>query len=63
MVARLGLRTHELLFAEIGNSMAEEVANHSRRIFTIIQNNNLWDLLTFMSYHIEKSKNCCFELK
>ena len=52
MVAHLGLRSYELLYAEIGNIFAEilsawekaefykEVANHSRRIFTMIQNNN-----------------------
>ena len=52
MVAHLGLRTHELLYEEIGNIIAEilsawekaecyeEVANHSQRIFTLIQNNN-----------------------
>ena len=46
MVAHLGLRTHELLYEEIGNVIAEilsgwekaesyeEVTNHSQRIFT-----------------------------
>ena len=45
MVAHLGLCTHELLYGEIGNNIAEilsvwekagcyeEVANHSQRIF------------------------------
>ena len=53
MVAHLGLRTHELLYMEIGNAIAkilsvlvkaecyEEVANHSQRIFTLIQNDNI----------------------
>ena len=59
MVANLGSRTHELLYKEIGNIIAEilstwekaecyeEGANQSHRIFTIIQNNNLWGLLRF----------------
>ena len=46
MAAHLGLRTHELLYKEIGNIIAEmlsawekaecyeEVANHFQRIFT-----------------------------
>ena len=50
MVAYLGLRTHELLYEEIGNIIDdifsacekaecyEEIANHSQRIFTLIQN-------------------------
>ena len=54
MVAHLGLRTHELLYEEIGNSIAEiltawakaecyeEVANHSQLNFTWIQKNNLF---------------------
>ena len=58
MVAHLGLRTHELLYEEIGNSIAEmvsvwevaievaecykEVANHSQRIFALFQNNEFW---------------------
>ena len=49
MVAHLGLRTHELIYEEIGHIIAEivsawgkaegyeEVANHSQRIFTLIQ--------------------------
>ena len=48
MVAHLGLLTHELLSEIIGNIIPEilsecyeEVANHSQRIFTLIQNNNL----------------------
>ena len=57
MVAHLGLRTHELIYEEIGNSIAtnlsasekakccEEIANHSKRIFTLIQNNNFWVFL------------------
>ena len=58
MVAHLVLRTHELLYEEIGNIVPawekaefyEEVANNSHRIFTLIQNNNFWGfLLTFMS--------------
>ena len=52
MVAHLGPRTYELLYEEIGNIVAEilsawekgkcyeKVANHSKRIFTLIQNNN-----------------------
>ena len=52
MVAHLGLRTHELLYEEIGNIIAdilsasekakcyEEVASHSQRIFTFILNDN-----------------------
>ena len=50
MVAHLGLRTLELLYEEIGNIITEnlsacenagwfeEVANHSQRFFTLIQN-------------------------
>ena len=50
MVAHLRLRSHELLYEEIGNIISEillarekaecyeEVANHSHRIFTLIQN-------------------------
>ena len=52
LVAHLGLRTHTLLFEEIVNIMTkfhhpekaqcyEEVANHSQRIITLIQNNIL----------------------
>ena len=52
MVAHLGMRTHDLLYDEIGNIIDdifsarekavcyEEVANHSQRIFTLIKNNN-----------------------
>ena len=59
MVAHLVLRTHVLLYEEIGNIIAEivsawekvecyeEVANHSQRIFTLIQKKNLWGFLTF----------------
>ena len=49
MVAHLGLRTHELIYEEIGSIIAEmltawekcyeEVANHSQRIYTLIKNN------------------------
>ena len=62
-------RAHELV-VEFGNIIAdifsardkeEEVANHSQRIFTIIQNNNFWAFLTFMIQHTEKSKNYYFE--
>ena len=53
MVAHLGLRTHELLYEEKGNIIAEilseecygEVANHSQRIITLIQCNNFWGFL------------------
>ena len=56
MVAHLGLRTHELLYEEIGNINAEilsawekaeccqEVANHS-----LIQNINFLNFLTYMT--------------
>ena len=49
MVAHLGLRTHELLYEEIGTIIAEilsswkktecylEVGSHNKRIFTLIQ--------------------------
>ena len=52
MVSHLELRTHELLYKEVGNYIAEilfawektdcyeEVANHSQHIFTSIQNDN-----------------------
>ena len=50
MVARSGLRTHELLYEEIGIIIAEilsekaeryeKVANISQRIFILIQNNS-----------------------
>ena len=61
MVAHLGFRTHELLYEEIGNIIAEifsawekaecfeEVANHYQFIFTLIQNNNFLGFLTFMT--------------
>ena len=52
MVAQLGLLTHELLYEEIGNIIAEILSpskkakkeNHSKSIFPLIQNNNLWVL-------------------
>ena len=59
MVAHLGLRTNELLYEEIGHIFAEilsawekakcyeEVANHSKRIFTLLQNYNFWGFLIF----------------
>ena len=52
MVAQLGVRTHELLYEEIGNIIAgilsawekakcyEEVANHSQHFFHLTK--NLW---------------------
>ena len=60
MVAHLGLCTHELLYEEIGNIIAEilsaweeaecynEVVNHSQRTFTLIQYKNL-GFLSFMT--------------
>ena len=66
MVVHLGLRTHELLYKEIDNIIAEIwsawekavcyeiVANHSQCIFTFIQYNNFWANLTFMSKHKSK---------
>ena len=54
MVAYLGLRTHELLFEEIGNIIDEvlsvykkaecyeEVANYYQRILNLIQNKSFW---------------------
>ena len=60
MVAHLRLHTHELLYEDIGNIIAEiisawkkaecyeEVPNHSQRIFTLIQNNDSWGFLTLM---------------
>ena len=49
MVPHLLMRTHEQLYEEIGNIIAEiisawekaeEVANHSQRIYTLIKNFN-----------------------
>ena len=65
------LRNQELLFEEIGNIIAqtlsvecfEEVAKDSQRIFTLIHNNNFWVFLTFMTYHIDNSKDYFFKLK
>ena len=60
---------------EIGNINAEnwsaweklecygDVANRFQRIFTLIQNNIFWVLLTVMTRHIEKSENYYFEWK
>ena len=57
MVAQLGLRTHELLYEEICNIIAdilsvrekagsyEEGANHAKPIFTLIHNNIFWGFL------------------
>ena len=62
------MRTHELPYEEIANIIDEifsaweksecyeEVANHSLRIFTVIQNNNYLVFLTFMTYYIENRK-------
>ena len=56
MIAHLKLRTHKLLYEEVGNIIAEilsawekaesyeEEANHSQSSFTFIQNNSLWNL-------------------
>ena len=53
------MRTHELLYEEIGNIIAEmlsasekaecyeKVANHSQRTFTLIQNNVFQGFLKF----------------
>ena len=61
MVAHLGLRTHKLLYEEIGNIIAEilsagqnaksykKVAKHSQSIFALIHNNNFWGFLAFMT--------------
>ena len=39
----------------------EELANHFQRICTLIQNNNFWFFLTFMTEYIDKSKFYYFE--
>ena len=69
MVAHLGLRTHELLCEEIDNILTEiwsvwekaecyeEVANHSQRIFTLIQNNKF---LVFYIYDTLKNRKISF---
>ena len=61
MVVHLELRTHELHFEKIGNIFAEilsaweksecyeEVAKHYQRVLTLIQDNNFWGFLTFMT--------------
>ena len=71
MAAHLGVRTHELLYEEIGNNIAEmfsawekakcyeEVTNHSKRIFTLVQNNNFWCFHKFMKYPIVESNFFC----
>ena len=63
MVAHLGMRTHELLFEEIGIIIAdvssawekaecyEEVANHSQRIFTLIK-------ITMLQFFILLNHTC-----
>ena len=56
MGAHLGLRIHELFYEEIGPNFIsqkaecyEEIANHSKRIFTLIQNGNFCVVLTLMA--------------
>ena len=68
MVAHLGLRTHELLYEEIGNIIAEtlsawekaecyeEVDNHSQSIFAFIKNNNFVLFLHFWHYTLKNLK-------
>ena len=58
MVAHVGLRTHEVLYEEISNIIAEilqpkrkakcyeEAANYFQRFFTLIENN------IFLGFHI-----------
>ena len=65
MVAHLGARTHELLYEEIGNIIAEilsawekaecydEVATFSSSIFASIQNNSFWVSYVITSLKIE----------
>ena len=61
MGAHLGLRTHELLYEEIGNIMAKIVSAEEKADclrFLLLQFK-----IIILAKHIEKSKNYYLELK